>query len=203
LIKVGLTGGIGAGKSEVSRRLAARGAVVIDADQLAREVVEPGTPGLAAVVAAFSDEVGPGLLGADGSLDRAALGRCVFADPDARRRLEQIVHPLVAARAAELIDAAAAAVVVVYDVPLLVENGLEAGYDRVVVVDAADQTRLARLVARGMQRSDALARMAAQASRDQRLAAADYVVPNDASMADLDVTVDALWGELGRLAASR
>jgi dephospho-CoA kinase len=203
VITVGLTGGIGSGKSEVSARLAARGAVVVDADLLAREVVEPGTAGLAAVLAEFSAEVGPGLVGAHGRLDRAALARLVFADAGARHRLESIVHPLVGARAAELIKAAADDAIVVYDVPLLVENHLGPGYDCVVVVDAADQTRLARLAARGVERADALARMAAQASRADRLAAADHVVPNDGTLADLDIAVEALWGELGALARSR
>lgn len=194
MIRVGLTGGIGSGKSEVSRLLAARGAVVVDADALAREVVEPGTPGLASVVAEF----GVDLLGTDRALDRAALGRLVFADPAALQRLEAIVHPLVGARAAELFAAAPAGSVVVYDVPLLVENGLEPGYDVVVVVDADTETRLSRLAARGLDAADARARMANQASRDERLAAADIVVTNDGSLVDLAVQVDALWAELSR-----
>jgi dephospho-CoA kinase len=192
VLTVGLTGGIGSGKSEVARLLAARGAVVIDADRLAREVVVAGTPGFAAVVEAF----GPGVVAADGSLDRPALAALVFADPVALRRLESIVHPLVGARAAELMAAAPADAVVVHDVPLLVENGLEEGYDVVVVVDADDETRLTRLAARGLSGTDARARMAAQASRADRLAAADVVVPNDGSRTDLASAVDALWGEL-------
>ncbi len=203
VITVGLTGGIGSGKSEVSRLLAARGAVVVDADLLAREVVEPGTAGLADVLAAFSSQVGPGLVGADGRLDRAALGRLVFADADARRRLESIVHPLVGARAAELVAAADAGAVVVYDVPLLVENHLAPGYDCVVVVDASDQTRLDRLAARGLGRADAIARMAAQACRDERLAAADYVLLNDGTLPELDRAVDALWAHLRALPTAR
>jgi len=194
VIKVALTGGIGSGKSEVSRRLAARGAVVVDADQLAREVVEPGTPGLAAVLAQFTGV--PGLQHGDGSLDRAALGRLVFADPVALRRLEAIVHPLVGARAAELIAAAPPDAILVYDVPLLVENGSERTYDRVVVVDAAEQTRLDRLAARGLGHDDAVARMAAQADRARRLAVADYVVDNDGTLADLDAAVEDLWAQL-------
>ena len=197
MIKVALTGGIGSGKSEVSRRLAACGAVVVDADQLARDVVEPGTPGLSAVLAEFAAV--PGLQLADGGLDRAALGRLVFAEPAALRRLEAIVHPLVAARAAELIAAAPTDVIVVYDVPLLVETGSERSYDRVVVVDAAEQTRLDRLAARGLGRDDALARMAAQAGRERRLAAADYVITNDGSLTDLDAAVSALWTYLAAL----
>jgi dephospho-CoA kinase len=194
VLTVGLTGGIGSGKSEVARLLAARGAVVVDADALAREVVEPGTPGLAAVVAEF----GPALVDAGGALDRAALGRLVFADPDALRRLEAIVHPLVGERAAELMAAAAHGSVVVYDVPLLVENGLGPGYDVVVVVDAADDVRLARLAVRGLAEADARARMANQATRDDRLAAADLVIRNDGSLADLAAQVDALWADLSR-----
>lgn len=192
VLTVGLTGGIGSGKSEVARLLAARGAVVIDADQLAREVVVAGTPGFAAVVDAF----GPGVVAADGSLDRPALAALVFADPVALRRLESIVHPLVGARAAELMAASPQDAVVVYDVPLLVENGLEERYDVVVVVDADDETRLTRLAARGLSGTDARARMAAQASRADRLAAADVVVANDGSRTDLARAVDALWGQL-------
>ncbi len=192
VLTVGLTGGIGSGKSEVARLLAARGAVVIDADRLAREVVVAGTPGFAAVVDAF----GPGVVAADGSLDRPALAALVFADPVALRRLESIVHPLVGARAAALMAAAPADAVVVYDVPLLVENGLGEGYDVVVVVDADDETRRTRLAARGLSGTDARARMAAQASRADRLAAADVVVPNDGSRTDLARAVDALWAQL-------
>ena len=199
LVTIGLTGGIGSGKSEVSRRLASHGAVVVDADLLAREVLEPGTPGLAAVLAEFSSEVGPDLSGPDGSLDRVVLGRLVFADQDALRRLEAIVHPLVGVRAAELIAAAPPDSIVVYDVPLLVENGLEPGYDRVIVVAADEPARLERLAARGLEREDALARMAAQASDEQRLAVADYVLPNDGTLANLDLAVDQLWDVLRRL----
>lgn len=194
VIKVALTGGIGSGKSEVSRRLATRGAVVVDADQLSREVVEPGTEGLAAVLAEFSGV--RGLQRGDGTLDRAALGRLVFSDPAALRRLEAIVHPLVRARAGELIAAAPQDAIVVYDVPLLVEYGSESSYDRVVVVDADQQTRLDRLAARGLGPDDALARMAAQADRGRRLAVADYVVDNDGTLADLDAAVADLWDQL-------
>jgi len=196
VVTIGLTGGIGSGKSEVSRRLAAHGALVVDADLLAREVVAPGTPGLAAVLAEFSAQVGPHLTGPDGSLDRAVLGRLVFSDTAALRRLEAIVHPLVAARAEQVMAGAPPGAVVVYDVPLLVENRLESHYDRVVVVDAADSTRLARLAARGLGRDEAQARMAAQASRADRLAAADFVVANDGTLADLDDAVDELWAAL-------
>ena len=199
MITVGLTGGIGSGKSEVARLLAAHGAVVVDADALAREAVEPGTPGLAAVVAEF----GPEVLAADGSLDRAALGRVVFGDDARRAALEAIVHPYVGRRSAELMAAAAPGSVVVYDVPLLVEKGLQDGYDVVVVVDAADDVRLHRLVdQRGMPAEDAQARMATQASRTQRLAVADEVVANDAGLDALAERVDDLWAVLAARAGS-
>jgi dephospho-CoA kinase len=199
VITVGLTGGIGSGKSEVARLLAARGAVVVDADALAREAVAPGTPGLAAVVAEF----GPGVLAADGSLDRAALGRVVFGDDARLAALEAIVHPYVGRRSAELMAAAAPGDVVVYDVPLLVEKRLQDGYDVVVVVDAADETRLHRLVTlRGMTEQDARTRMVAQASRADRLAVADMVVANDAGLAELAARVDELWTELAARAGA-
>ncbi len=195
MIKVALTGGIGSGKSEVERLLAERGAAVVDADRLAREVVAPGTPGLEAVLAEF----GAAVRATDGSLDRAALAAVVFADSAALRRLEAIVHPLVAARAAALVAEAErqGCPVVVYSVPLLVENGLADDHDVVVVVDAADDVRLDRLVRlRGMVEADARARMAAQASREQRLAAADVVIGNDGTPAELAERVDAVWREL-------
>ena len=146
MLRIGLTGGIGSGTSTVSRLLADHGAVIIDADVIAREVVEPGTPGLAAVVAAFGREV----LTADGSLDRPALAKVVFGDPEARARLDGIVHPLVRARAAEVAAGAPPGAVVVHDVPLLVESGQAAAYDLVVVVEAAREIRIARLVQRGL-----------------------------------------------------
>jgi dephospho-CoA kinase len=187
---VGLTGGIGAGKSEVARRLAELGAIVIDSDRLAREVVEPGTEGLAEVFAAF----GPEVLGPDGALDRPALGRRVFGDEDARRRLEAIIHPRVRARSAELIAAAPPDAVVVNDIPLLVESGLGSGFDVVVVVAASEETRLRRLAqARGMPAEEARSRMAAQATDEERRAAADVVIENDGSLAELRAAVDRLW----------
>ncbi|WP_405695686.1 dephospho-CoA kinase [Streptomyces sp. NBC_01185] len=199
MLKVGLTGGIGAGKSEVSRLLAQYGAVLIDADRIAREVVEPGTPGLTAVVEAF----GPGILRTDGSLDRSALGSIVFADPERLATLNALVHPLVGARSAELERAAGAGAVVVHDVPLLTENGLAPLYDLVVVVDAAPATQLDRLVRlRGMTESDARARMAAQATREERLAVAGLVVDNDGPLEDLEPQVRALWSELTARAAT-
>ncbi|SDT01843.1 dephospho-CoA kinase [Actinopolymorpha singaporensis] len=201
MLRVGLTGGIGSGKSEVARRLAARGAVVIDADRLAREVVAPGTDGLAAVVGAFGEEV----LGPDGALDRPALGRRVFAHAESRRRLEEIIHPRVRARAAELERAAVAAnpdAVVVHDIPLLVETGQQGGFDEVIVVDVPEELQIDRLTsARGIGVDDARARAAAQASRDERRAAATVVVDNSGSLTDLDVRVEELWRRL-RSAAS-
>jgi len=197
MLRVGLTGGIGSGKSEVSRRLAGHGAVVVDADLLAREAVQRGSDGLAEVVAAFGD----GVLAPDGALDRPALGARVFTDDDARRRLEGIIHPRVRARATELEAAAPADAVVVHDIALLVETGQADRFDLVVVVDAPDDVRRERLVrTRAMSVEDADARMAAQASREQRLAVADYVVTNDADLVALDRVVGDLWHELVRKA---
>ncbi|MBB4941561.1 dephospho-CoA kinase [Streptosporangium album] len=193
MLKVGLTGGIGSGKSEVSRRLASRGAVVIDADKIAREVVEPGTSGLARITGVFGDEV----LYEDGSLNRERLGSIVFADSEKLASLNAIVHPLVGARVAELQEEADGDAIVVYDVPLLAENDLAPMYDVVVVVDAADDVRLARLVElRGMSEQDARARLAAQATREDRLKVADLVVPNEGALEELDARVDELWAEL-------
>ncbi|MFI6905592.1 dephospho-CoA kinase [Nonomuraea sp. NPDC050394] len=197
MLKVGLTGGIGSGKSEVSRRLAAKGAVVIDADKIAREVVEPGTVGLARVVAAFGREI----LRPDGTLDREKLGSIVFSDADQLATLNAIVHPLVGERVATLQNEAAADAIVVYDVPLLAENKLAPLYDVVIVVDAADDTRIRRLADhRGMPEADAKARIAAQASREARLAIADLVVPNEGSLEDLGGRVEEAWAELRRRA---
>ncbi|MBQ0987078.1 dephospho-CoA kinase [Streptomyces sp. F63] len=195
MLKVGLTGGIGAGKSEVSRLLASYGAVVVDADKIAREVVEPGTPGLAAVVAEF----GPEILTEDGGLDRPGLGRIVFADPGRLKALNAIVHPLVGARSAELESSAGEDAVVVHDVPLLTENGLAPLYDLVVVVDAAPETQLDRLVRRrGMPEEEARSRMAAQATREQRRAVADLVIDNDGPIDALEPQVRTVWQELLR-----
>lgn len=189
---VGLTGGIGAGKSEVAKRLAELGAVVIDADRLAREAVAPGTDGLAEVVAEF----GPRVLGPNGALDRPALGRLVFGDEVARRRLEAIIHPRVRARTGEMVAAAPPDAVVVNDVPLLVEAGLAGAYDIVIVVLADETTRVRRLVeGRGMAADEARARIAAQATDEQRRAVADVVLSNDGSVDDLREQVDALWRE--------
>jgi dephospho-CoA kinase len=196
-VKVALTGGIGSGKSSVAVRLAQLGAVVVDADAIAREVVQPGTPGLAAVVAEF----GATVLAPDGSLDRAALASIVFSDPARRTALEAIVHPLVGARSAELIAAAPEGAVVVYDVPLLAES-LGTGRDRsgefdvVVVVEAPQELRVARLMARGLTETDARARIAAQATDEQRRAIADQVLDNSGDLAHLHAQVDALWRTL-------
>jgi dephospho-CoA kinase len=193
VIRVGLTGGIGSGKSTVSRMLAERGAVVVDSDVLAREVVAPGTPGLAAVLEVF----GEGVVTADGELDRAALSRIVFADSEARRRLEAITHPLVRARARQIEAAAPDGSVVVHDIPLLVETGQQDKFDAVVVVDAEVETQLRRLAeSREMGPDDARGRISAQASREQRRAAADYVIVNDGSVEDLRRQVDDVWAAI-------
>ncbi|MBF4137105.1 MULTISPECIES: dephospho-CoA kinase [Streptomyces] len=193
MLIVGLTGGIGAGKSEVSRLLVEHGAHLVDADRIAREVVEPGTPGLAAVVEAFGESV----LAADGSLDRPKLGEIVFADPERRAVLNGIVHPLVGARSAELQSQAPQDGVVVHDVPLLTENGLAELYDLVIVVDVEPQTQVERLVrSRGMSEEEARARMAAQAGREERLAVADIVIDNEVSLDALRGRVAEVWAEL-------
>ena len=189
---IALTGGIGAGKSTVAGLLRQRGAVVVDADQLARDVVEPGTPGFGLVVAAFGDSV----VGSDGQLDRAELARRVFADAEARGVLERIVHPLVAEASREAFAAAPLDALLVYEIPLLEEVDRDQEWAAVVVVDASDEIRLARLVDRGLSAVDARQRMAAQASREERLALADHVVNNEGSEADLDDQVGELWPKL-------
>ena len=198
MLRVGLTGGIGSGKSEVARRLAEHGAVLIDADVAAREVVMPGSPGLARIAAAFGD----GVLRPDGSLNRERLGEIVFADPGLRGKLNAIVHPLVrewmqeAERAAVQTDGDA---IVVHDVPLLAESRGKAGFDAVIVVDVPPDLQLERLVSqRGMAAEQASARMAAQASREQRLAVADIVIDNSGSLDDLDRRVAEVWSDLER-----
>ncbi|MFE9241954.1 dephospho-CoA kinase [Nocardiopsis sp. NPDC006938] len=200
MLKVGLTGGIGSGKSAVSAALASYGAVVVDADAIAREVVAPGTPGLAEVVAEF----GEGVLAADGSLDRPALGAIVFADKARLAGLNAIVHPRVAERSAELMARAeaAGARVLVYDVPLLVENGLEPLYDVVVVVDTPDEVRVERVSRdRGMPPEQVRARIASQADRRTRLASADLVVDNSGTREELADRVAELWRALLERAA--
>lgn len=192
MLKVGLTGGIGAGKSTVAARLVERGALLIDADRLAREVVEPGTPGLAAVVEAFGDQV----LLPDGGLDRPSLGRLVFGDEAARLRLNGILHPRIAARTAELVAAAPPDTVLVHDVPLLVENRMGAGYHLVLVVHAEVEERVRRLTSqRGLDEDDARARIAAQADDAARRAAADVWLDNSGARDEVLATVDRLWDE--------
>jgi dephospho-CoA kinase len=195
VLRVGLTGGIGSGKSTVGRLLAEHGAVVVDADMLAREVVAAGTPGLAEIVAQFGrDVVTPA-----GELDRPAMGRRVFADPGARARLEAIIHPRVRARAAEIEAASPPDAVVVHDIPLLVETGQAGRFDVVVVVDAPIEQQVARLTdERGLSEEEARSRIAVQATREDRLAAADHVIVNDATMQRLRESVDRLWEQLSR-----
>lgn len=193
-MRIALTGGIGSGKSTVAMLLARHGAVVVDADAIAREIVEPGQPALEEIARAF----GAGVLASDGRLDRPALAALVFSDEGARARLNAITHPRIATRSAELISAAPAGAIVVYDMPLLVEQGVEAlqGWDAIVVVDASDEARLARLISRGMIPEDARARMDAQASREQRLKVADHVVDNEGDLPALLEQVDSLWRAL-------
>ena len=208
VLRIGLTGGIGSGKSEVSRRLAEHGAVLIDADVAAREVVVPGSPGLARIAETF----GAGVLRPDGSLNRERLGEIVFGDPELRVKLNEIVHPLVrewmqaaeqaAVRAAGAAQALAGPVVV-HDVPLLAESRGRAGFDLVIVVDVPPEVQAERLVRlRGLPAEQARARMAAQASREQRLAVADIVIDNSGSLADLDRRVGEVWADLERRAAA-
>jgi dephospho-CoA kinase len=195
MLRVGLTGGIGSGKSAVARLLVERGAVLVDADLNARAVVAKGTPGLAAVIAEF----GPEVLGPDGELDRPKLGAIVFADPEKLARLNAIVHPLVGEESARQIAAAEAsgAPVLVHDVPLLVENNLQSMYDAVVVVAASPQTQLDRLTRlRGMTREEAQARIDAQAPLADKIAAATYVIDNDGPIEDLAGQVDRVWRAL-------
>jgi dephospho-CoA kinase len=197
MVRVGLTGGIASGKSVVAAELAARGAIVIDADVLAREVVEPGTPALAAIVDRFGVQVL-----SDGRLDRARLAQIVFADPLARRDLERIVHPAVRTRAAELERAAGAAAVVVHVIPLLVETGQQEDFDLVVTVEVDHETQIKRLMARnGYTRAEAESRIAAQASREDRVIEADVVLDNTGSVTQLREQIDALWAELSSAVA--
>jgi dephospho-CoA kinase len=197
MLRAGLTGGIGSGKSAVSVRLAALGAVVIDADKAARAVVEPGTPGLARITEAF----GPGVLAADGSLDRGRLAAIVFGDPAELARLNAIVHPLVHAYTAAAEKAALADggpdLVIIHDVPLLAEGGRRSEFDRVIVVDVPPELQVERLTReRGMPEEAARARMAAQATREQRLAVADLVIDNSGTLQELDRRVAEVWADL-------
>lgn len=197
---MGLTGGVASGKSTVSAVLRELGAVVIDADVLAREVVAPGTEGLAEVVAAFGEQV----LTADGQLDRPAMGALVFGDEQARRRLEAIIHPRVRERAAELEAAAGPDAVVVHDIPLLAETGQAATFDAVVVVDVPVEVQVERMVElRGMTAEEARARIAAQASPAQRRAIATHVVDNTGTLEDLRDQVTEVFESLVAAATTR
>lgn len=192
MLRVGLTGGIASGKSVVADELAALGAVIIDSDLLAREVVEPGTPGLAAII----DRFGTGVTD-DGRLDRAALARIVFADAGARRDLEAIVHPAVRRRAAEVEAEAPTDAVVVHVIPLLVETGQQDAFDVLLVVDVDRETQIQRLHERdGATRAEAEARLAAQAPREQRSAAADVIIDNSGDIAELRKFIERIWAEL-------
>jgi dephospho-CoA kinase len=192
MLLVGLTGGIGSGKSTAAKLLAERGAVVIDADVLARRALEPGTPGHAAAVEAFGESIL-----SDGAIDRERVADLVFRDEDARARLEGIVHPEVARLFADAVEPYRGTPrVVVYVVPLLVENGLQSMFDVVVVIRADESVRSARLRARGMPTDDARARMRAQLPDEERERVADIVIPNDGSLAELERRIDALWADL-------
>ena len=193
-MRVALTGGIGSGKSTVAGFLAERGAFIVDADAIAREIVEPGQPALEEIVKSFGARV----LRPDGRLDRSALAQIVFADPQALARLNAITHPRIATLSAQRLDAVPADAVVVYDMPLLAEQGPAAlqGWDAIVVVDAPEDLRVSRLVARGLSADDAQARVRAQASREARLAIATHVLDNSGSESGLRAQVDALWNGL-------
>ena len=197
MVRVALTGGIASGKSMVAAELAARGAIIIDADVLAREAVEPGTQALAAIIDRFGEQVVT-----EGGLDRTRLAQLVFADPLARRDLERIVHPAVRIRAAELERAARPAAIVVHVIPLLVETGQQRDFDLVVAVDVDHETQIQRMVVRnGFTRIEAESRIAAQASREDRMIAADVVIDNTGSVTRLTEQIDALWAELSSAAA--
>ena len=190
MLNVGLTGGIAAGKSAVAALLVKHGAVLIDADAIARAVVEPGTPGLAAVVAAFGQDI----LTPAGALDRPALGTLIFADTAARLKLNSIVHPLVRAQAEKLRADAVPQAVIVQDIPLLVESGQAGNFDLVIVVAAPLEQRLQRMVHdRGMSLDDAKARIAAQATDEERAAVADIVITNSGTLEELRNLVDSIW----------
>lgn len=196
MLRVGLTGGIGSGKSSVSALLGRLGALVIDSDALAREAVAPGASGLAEIEAAFGRTV----LTSDGELDRVAMGALVFHDEAARQRLESILHPRVRARAAEIERTAPTSAVVVHDIPLLVETGQSGDFDVVVVVDAPPDLQRERLMReRGMSFDDAVTRIEAQVRREERLTAADYVLANTGTLSELAASVEVLWAMLSKL----
>ncbi len=194
MLLVGLTGGIGAGKSTVAELLAGHGAVILDADRVAREVVEPDQPAFHALV----EEFGPEIIGADGRLDRAAVAAKAFATPEGKAALDAITHPAIHAEFGKRMTEAPADAIVVMDVPLLVESGTaaERGYEVVIVVEAPEHLRLDRLEGRGLERSDAEARMRAQATDEQRRAVATHVIDNGTDHESLTTQVDALWSDL-------
>ena len=195
---VGLTGGIGSGKSTVAAMLAERGAVVVDADAIAREVVEPGRPAYAGLVERFGDDV----VAPDGTLDRATLAAKAFATPEAKADLEAITHPAIGAEFLRRVAEAPEDGIVVHDVPLLVESARGFEYGCVIVVEAPREVRLRRLEARGIGRADAEARMAAQASDAERREVATWVLDNGGDREALRRQVDALWPELERRTAA-
>lgn len=191
--RIGLTGGIGSGKSTVAGMLEARGAVIIDADAIARGLVEPGQPALVALV----DEFGESILQPDGSLSRASLASLAFRDPGTTDRLNAIMHPLIADESRRLMDSAPSDAVVVYDMPLLVETGQQSLVDMVVVVDVPEEMQVERAVGmRGLDAEDVRRRMAVQATRDQRRAVADVVIENSGSLDETEAQVDRLWRTL-------
>lgn len=191
-LQVGLTGGIAGGKSTVGAMLAEMGCVVTDADALVADLYGPGERGAAAVAELFGAE----MLKPDGSVDKEALGRLVFGDPASRKRLEQAIHPLVGQRYLEVLEAAGDGAVVVFEVPLLAEGGGRGRYDAVVTVEAPEQLRLDRAVERGLDRNQAEARMAAQATGEQRRAVADFVIENTGGLAELRSQVETVYSAL-------
>ena len=191
-LQVGLTGGIASGKSTVGAMLAELGCVVTDADALVADLYRPGQPGARAV----ADLFGPEMLNADGSVDKEALGPAVFADPASRKRLEQAIHPLVGQRYVEILQDAGDGAVVVFEVPLLAEGGGRGRYDAVVTVEAPEELRLDRAVERGLDRTQAKARLAAQATGEQRRAVADFVIENTGGLNELRARVEAVYSSL-------
>ncbi len=192
MARIGLTGGIGSGKSTVASMLAAKGAVIIDADQISREIVEPGQPALDEIVASF----GPSVLRADGTLNRGELARLAFADKDQTKRLNAIMHPRISAESAARIAAAPAGSIVVYDMPLLVETKQDSAVDHVIVVDVPVETQRERAIGRGLEAEDVDRRIEAQATREQRLAVAHTVIDNSGSLEMTQAQVDSLWASL-------
>ncbi|NLA29425.1 MAG: dephospho-CoA kinase [Propionibacterium sp.] len=199
-LSVALTGGIASGKTVVTRLLSERGAIIIDSDLLSREVVEPGTRGLAEIVERF----GAGVLAADGSLDRQALGEIIFVDDEARNDLNGIIHPEIRRRRAELIASAPEDAIVISVIPLLVEGGLKDDFEGVIVIDVPREIQIDRLKARnGLDDGQAQARVAAQASRAERLAAATWIIENSGSYNQLRAQVEMVWDALAKKARER